>query len=287
MAESVHTSRMFCPAPLAASIDQAEARLMIAIARAAGARDASLRPFEIRVGHGAAIYAGPDAPSNKMIGVGFDEPVDASVLDAIETAFAARGARLQAEISVLAAPELHAQLTARGYVPSGFEHVLGHPLDGIPSLPSHVRVEPVAPADVQRLGDILVAAFASPDEGGVGGDSAPPSDEIRRYFEITMSVDGFRGYLARVDGEIAGGAALRIDGTIAQFCGAGTLPGFRRRGVQTTLVRARLADAAAGGCTVGVVVTQPGSKSQQNVQREGFALLYARQLLVKPAPSPA
>jgi GNAT superfamily N-acetyltransferase len=279
---------MFCPAPLAASIDQAEARLMIAIARAAGARDASLRPFEMPVGHGAAIYAGPDAPSNKMIGVGFDGPVDASVLDAIETAFAARGARLQAEISVMAAPGLHAQLTARGYVPSGFEHVLGHPLDaGVASLPSHVLIEPVAPADVQRLGEILVAAFASPDEGGVGGDAVPPSDEIRRYFEITMSVDGFRGYLARVDGEIAGGAALRIDSTIAQFCGAGTLPRFRRRGVQTALLRARVADAAVAGCTVAVVVTQPGSKSQQNAQREGFALLYARQLLVKPPPSPA
>ena len=47
--------------------------------------------------------------------------------------------------------------------------------------------------------------------------------------------------------------------------------------MQTALLRARLMDAAAAGCTIGVVVTQPGSKSQQNVQREGFALLYARQ----------
>ena len=98
-----------------------------------------------------------------------------------------------------------------------------------------------------------------------------------------MSADGFRGYVARVDGAIAGGGSLRVDGDVAQFSGAGTLPRFRRRGVQTALLRARLIDAAAAGCTIGVVVTQPGSKSQQNVQREGFALLYARQLLVKPA----
>jgi GNAT superfamily N-acetyltransferase len=273
---------MFCSADLAASIDRAEARLMIAIAREAGARDAGLRPFVVPVGRGAAIYAGPGAPSNKMIGV------DAAVLDAIEADFAARDAALQAEVSVLAEPELHAQLAARGYRPSGFEHVLGHPLGvGVAPLPEHVQVEPVATSDVERLGDILVEAFASPDSGGVGGDTTPPSAEIRRYFEITMSVAGFRGYLARVDGAIAGGAALRIDGTIAQFCGAGTLPTFRRRGVQTALLRARLDDAHGGGCTVGVVVTQPGSKSQQNVQREGFSLLYARQLLIKPAPAPA
>ena len=54
--------------------------------------------------------------------------------------------------------------------------------------------------------------------------------------------------------------------------------------MQTALLRARLKEAAAAGCTIGVVVTQPGSKSQQNVQREGFALLYARHLLVKPVP---
>jgi hypothetical protein len=147
--------------------------------------------------------------------------------------------------------------------------------------PAGITVEIVSPADLPALCEVLVDAFAAPDVGGVGGDAVPPADEIRRWFLITMSVDGFRGYIARVGGAIAGGGALRIDGDIAQFSGAGTLPAFRRRGVQTALLRARLADAAMAGCRVGVVVTQPGSKSQQNVQREGFGLLYARQLLIK------
>jgi ribosomal protein S18 acetylase RimI-like enzyme len=273
---------VFCPADLAARIDQAEARLMIAIARAAAARDAGLGSFVVPIGAGAAVYAGPSSPSNKMIGIGFDEAVDDAVLADVEARFAARRAPLQAEISVLAAPDLHGRLAARGYAPVAFEHVLGHPLaSGIAPAPAGVDVEVVAAGDIGRLGDVLVDAFASPDAGGVGGDAIPPADEIRRYFEITMSVDGFVGYVARIDGEIAGGAALRLDGTVAQFCAAGTLPRFRRRGVQTALLRVRLAEAGAAGCTVGVVVTQPGSKSQQNAQREGFALLYARQLLVK------
>jgi hypothetical protein len=279
---------MFCSTDLAACIDQAEARQMIAIAHAAAARDASLQPFVVPIGQGAAIYVGPGSPTNKMIGVGFDGDLETNMLDDLEARFAARGARLQAEISVLAAPTVHAQLAVRGYELAGFEHVLAHPLgSAIAPLPDGVVVDVVAAADLAALGDVLVAAFASPDVGGVGGDAIPPADEIRRWFDITMSVDGFRGYVARVDGAIAGGGALRIDGAVAQFSGAGTLPRFRRRGVQTALLRARLADAAAAGCTVGVVVTQPASKSQQNVQREGFALLYARQLLVKPPPSPA
>jgi hypothetical protein len=44
--------------------------------------------------------------------------------------------------------------------------------------------------------------------------------------------------------------------------------------VQTVLLSARLADAAAAGCNVAVI-TQPGSRSQQNAQRLGFDLLYA------------
>jgi len=41
-------------------------------------------------------------------------------------------------------------------------------------------------------------------------------------------------------------------------------------GWQTALLLARLADAVAAGCDMAVIVTQPGSESQQNAQRQGF-----------------
>jgi hypothetical protein len=52
--------------------------------------------------------------------------------------------------------------------------------------------------------------------------------------------------------------------------------------VQTALLSARLADAAAAGCDIAVITTVPGSKSQQNAQRQGFDLLYTRAVLLKP-----
>lgn len=51
--------------------------------------------------------------------------------------------------------------------------------------------------------------------------------------------------------------------------------------MQTALLAARLADAGGQGCHIAVVTTQPGSKSQQNVQRQGFELLYTRAILVR------
>ena len=68
---------------------------------------------------------------------------------------------------------------------------------------------------------------------------------------------------------------------IAQFTAAATAPAHRRRGVQTALLLARLTDAAAAGCDIAVVTTQPGSRSQQNAQRRDFDLLYTRAVLVK------
>jgi ribosomal protein S18 acetylase RimI-like enzyme len=88
-------------------------------------------------------------------------------------------------------------------------------------------------------------------------------------------------YAALRDGVIAGGATMRVAEGIAQLTGAATAPAHRRRGVQSALLSARLADAAAGGRDVAVITTQPGSKSHHNAQRQGFDLLYARAVLVK------
>ena len=74
---------------------------------------------------------------------------------------------------------------------------------------------------------------------------------------------------------------MRLFEGVAQLCGAATLPAHRRRGVQSALLDARLAIAGQSGCDVAVVTTQPGSKSQENVQRRGFELLYTRAILVR------
>ncbi len=268
---------MFSSPDLAARIDRAEGRFCSAIAHEC--RDARV----VAIGGGVAVLAAPDSPSNKMIGIGFDGRLDDAVLSDVEKHFAVRGARLQAEVSTLADPAVHRQLVQRGYVPNGFENVLGHGLHaGVVPPCEGVAVERLSPGDLPALADVMADGFATQDIGGVGGDAIPAPDEIRRWFAVAMNVPGCRGYVARIAGAIVGGATLRIDEGVAQFNGAATLPEFRRRGVQTALLRARLSDAALAGCNVAVVVTQPASKSQQNVQREGFALLYARQLLVKP-----
>lgn len=92
---------------------------------------------------------------------------------------------------------------------------------------------------------------------------------------------GARRYLALHDGVVAGGASFRAVDGVALLGGAATVPALRRRGVQSALLSARLADAADDGCDLAVLTTQPGSKSHHNAQRQGFELLYTRAILTR------
>jgi hypothetical protein len=277
---------VFASAELAARIDRAEGRLCAGIADAVRRESPDERSAVIAIGGGVAVYAAAGSPTNKMIGVGFDGVPPSAELDHVEALFSERDAALQVEVSTLSAPAFHATLVRRGYQVRGFENQLGHPL---------TTVAPVAverPFDISRterhehaaLARVIGTAFANTDGGSVAADVPMPEDGAR-WFELTMSVRGFEGFAARREGTLVGGASMRIDDGVAQFCGAATLPAYRRCGVQTALIRLRLLAARESGCDVAVVTTEPGSRSQRNVQREGFSLLYARQIFVKePGP---
>jgi GNAT superfamily N-acetyltransferase len=132
---------------------------------------------------------------------------------------------------------------------------------------------------------VVADAAAHPDTQGMPWREEFPR-EIYLRAERDAAAAGVMRYVALHEGTVAGGAGLRMAEGIAQLAGAGTAPAHRRRGIQTAMLSARLADAAAAGCDVAVITTQPGSKSQQNAQRRGFDLLYTRAVLVK-YPEPA
>ena len=126
---------------------------------------------------------------------------------------------------------------------------------------------------------MVTTGFAHPDDQGVPSHEDFPREVVERA-ERDFVAAGAQTYVALRDGVIAGGASMRITDGAAQLTGAATAPEHRRRGVQTALLAARLADAADAGCDIAVVTTAPGSKSQQNVQRQGFHLLYTRAVIV-------
>ncbi|PEG61115.1 GNAT family N-acetyltransferase [Mycolicibacterium boenickei] len=274
----VNSDQLFCGVDLARRIEKAEADLISAATHAAGHRGAD--GLVLPVAGGYACFAEAESPMNKVVGLGFDGLPDEAVLGEIERAFAARGGATRVELSNLADPEITALLSGRGYRLVEFENVLGRPVGD--------ERAPVTDVQVRRADDltawvnVVVEGFAHPDGEGPVSHEQFPADIIERA-ERDMEKAGATAYVALCDGVVAGGGMMRLAGGIAQLAGAATAPAYRRRGVQAALLATRLAEAADAGCEIAVVTTAPGSKSQHNVQRRGFQLLYTRAILVKPA----
>ena len=276
-------SRLFCDTALAGRIERAEAQLIAASSDAARRR-AATSGFVMPIVGAVASFAEAGSPFNKVAGLGFGGVPDATSLDEIERAFAVHGAPVQVELSQLADPAISAVLTARGYQLESFENVLGCALTDQPApiLPAGVVVRPSLDAESSTWLDVVADAVAHPDTQGVPWHEDFPR-EVVIAAERDMAEAGVVRYTALRNGIIVGGATMCLAHRVAQLTGAATSPGHRRRGVQTALLSVRLAEAAAAGCDVAVITTQPGSKSQQNAHRRGFDLLYARAVLVKRA----
>jgi GNAT superfamily N-acetyltransferase len=79
----------------------------------------------------------------------------------------------------------------------------------------------------------------------------------------------------------AGGGSAAFHGNIGGLFGASTLPPFRRRGIQTALMKVRLQWLAQQGCTMAHIITHPGTTSQRNMERAGFRSTYTRTKIVR------
>jgi GNAT superfamily N-acetyltransferase len=271
-----------CDTALAGRIERAEADLIARASEAARRRRGDTAGFVIPIAGGVASFAEEGSPFNKVAGLGFGGVPSTDALDEIERAFAACSAPVQIELAHLADPAIGALLTERSYRLTSFENVLGLALDGEPArvTPPGVEVRPSGDDEFDAWVDVVADGFAHPDTEGVPSHEEFPREVIARA-ERDFAAAGVMRYVALRDGVIAGGASFRMAEGIAQLTGAATAPAHRRRGVQSALLSARLADAAAAGCELAVVTTQPGSRSQQNVQHRGFDLLYTRAVLVK------
>jgi ribosomal protein S18 acetylase RimI-like enzyme len=109
------------------------------------------------------------------------------------------------------------------------------------------------------------------------GGHEVPSDALSDHWDAVALWPGepdWWCYLAFVDGEAAGAAALAISDGIGYLASASTLPTARRRGCQQALIDRRLRDAAAAGCELVLSLATPGSISHHNLERGGLGVAH-------------
>lgn len=279
---------LFATSTLAARIEAAERQTVLDFADQARRRGRAV--IAEPIAGGIAVYGGAGQPYNKIAGLGFDGPLDERDLARLEAVYDAAGGEIRVELATLADPSIAPLLTRRGYALIGHENVLGlaltpdrvRELERAGAAARDIDVTRVGTADLALWRDTVIDGFMYPDIF----DGPPPTESfdretLRGVFEESSLTPGTVAYLARRNGEIAGAGSVRISGGLAQMSGASTLPAHRRRGVQSTLLAARLVDAARAGCDLAITCTEPASRSQQNMQRTGFELLYSRALLLR------
>ncbi len=235
---------------------------------------------ELLVAGGAAVSGGTRSPPrlSRAQALGLDVPVTREDVQAVRAFYEARHMAAIVSVCPFAHPSLVEQLWAAGFVPYEFDNMLALDLKrtGAPrrELRGTVEVRRVTSEAEARSWAVVVSQ-------GFGDTNVDVEEAMAVNAPMRASASASM-YLGLCDGEPAGGAALDVQDGLALLFAASTLPAARNRGVHSALMEARLTAAREAGADVAVVLTEPGSDSQRNLERVGFQVAYTSLVLRRP-----
>jgi GNAT superfamily N-acetyltransferase len=263
---------------LARETELAEAEAAVACAerlRAAHGNDAGAIAS---VAGGYAVYCGANSPATQAVGLGLDGAVSKEDFDRLEEFYFSRKEPVRVETCPMADGSLIEQYRERGYHVTEFSNVMVRPVENAEAaaLPDGIEIQKMADGEIDLWTLTVAQGFA---------EHFPVTQEILSVMRLFADGKNTECYFARVDGKIAGGGTLALRGRIAGLFGASTLPQFRKRGVQTALLHARMQRAAEQGSELAMSLAVPGSASQRNITRRGFRTLYTRVKFERELPS--
>jgi GNAT superfamily N-acetyltransferase len=265
------TTQLSLSLDLARRIELAEAQAAVACAETSDGTPVDGRAV-MSIAGGFAVYCGPNSPITQAVGLGLSGPVSEQEFERLEQFYRSRQEPVRVEICPLADVSLIEQFGGNGYRVTEFSNVMARSLADWNDCRDQSAVEDVV---IEKVGEKQMEIWTLTVAQGFS-DNFPVTQEILNVMKTFGSGPAVTCFLARIGGEIAGGATLSMRDGVAGLFGASTLPAFRRRGVQTALLRERLNRAASAGCDLAACLTRPASGSQRNVIRENFTVLYTR-----------
>ena len=265
---------LFADLPLAQRLESAEAHASAQCAESLARLHPDLGAAVKSIAGGCAVFGGVGSPFSQAKGMGMNGPVTETDVKELEEFYFSRGAAAQVVLCPLSDPSLLKLLGCRGYRAAEFENELFKPLsDGNVGTPpnSEIQVRPTCADDADIWVRTVVQGFFEHEL----------SPEMMDLFRTLFHGGTASCFLAFINDEPAGGGGVGTYQGVASLYGTSTLPAFRKRGVHTALIQARLAFAVAAGCDLAKVTTLPGSGSQRNVERQGFRVAYTRTVMVR------
>ncbi len=247
---------------LARRLEAAEAANAFSLARAASG-------FETEaIAGGCAIFAGANSPLTHAMGCGLSGPVSADEIERLEAFFFTRGSECLIDLCPMADLGLVQAVIDRGYSIIEFNNLLVRkltPADGEWSFVG-THIEPVVEATRIEWINLVADSFEAPAE---------------LLSNVPVYGDTL---LVRLGGMPAAAAGMATEDGVALLFGDATLQGSRGLGLQSGLIRERVARAARAGCDLAMACVLPGSGSHRNYERAGFQLFYMRVNIKRSIP---
>jgi GNAT superfamily N-acetyltransferase len=207
---------------------------------------------------------------NRIIGLGMGDKATEKQLDKLIAPYRKQGAkRFFVQLCPAAIPDtIPSWLEERDFQYYNNWVKLYRGVDPCPPVETDLQVRLIGVEQAASFARIIISSFEW-------------SEQLEPWVARTVGRPGWRHYMA-FDGEIpAATAAIYIEGENGWIDFASTLPEYRGRGAQGTLVERRIKDAAALGCKRLVVETaeetpEHPSPSYRNMRRYGFEAAYLR-----------
>ena len=256
---------VFADLPLARRLESAEA------ANARGCTAIHPEAASLDIAGGCAVFVGADSPLTHAVGIGLAAPVTEAELISLENFFRERGANPAIDLCPLANPGLLPLLASRNYRVTEFNNVLVKRLAG-----AQIVITPRVRRVLRDEADLW-----SHTVGRGFFDQSELTTEEMDVGRAICAMPGALCYLAAAPaGEPAAAAAAAVYSGLATLFADSTIAPFRRAGLHSELISARLNEALAQGCDLATASTLPGSNSQRSYERLGFEVVYTRVTLV-------
>jgi GNAT superfamily N-acetyltransferase len=239
-----------------------------ALSRLSGNPDgAQLRQFGRA--HAFLVASVPNPVFNHVAGLMAE---DRAALPEMARWYWAHGLPLRVDVTPAQAdPVLFDALAGQGLRQTGFYAGLyAQTATAITDPVAGTRVEPAEPAEFAQ---VYVAGFEFPRRR---------MDTMARSVEVLAGQPGCHFFRARTGKATDGVGLLFVAAGTGYLATAATLPGRRGKGVQTALVRHRIAVAAEAGADVVAGHAGAGSGSQRTMERCGLRVAYTKAIWTQP-----
>jgi GNAT superfamily N-acetyltransferase len=232
-------------------------------------RDPQLHPMVTPVADGYAVFHGPDAMSSFAREVGTSRPISGKELSILEQFYADHSCPVRVWVSNRTHSSLLEMLHGHGYATRSHSVNWFRSLDSDPihCQQPNIEVLPVTGQLHENWIQTVAAGFFEDNE------SVPPTEISASFFDLFFALGcapDDQAFLARIDGDLVGGAVLNVADGIAMLRTASTRFAHRNAGVEQALLAARLTCAREQGARMAVSQTPPSGPSAHNLRKFGF-----------------